>query len=326
MVAAYGLGFFIREVNMAKFIAKRILMLIPVLIGISFIIFAIMNLTPGNPARLMLGDNASEEEIWEMEEEMGLHKNFFVRYFDYVVDALHGDFGISYRNRIPVFDELFARFPNTLLLAFWGIVISIVIGIPVGIISAVKQYSIIDNISMVAALLMTSIPSFWLGLIMMLIFSLHLGWLDATGTDSWTSYIMPSITVAASTLATLLRMTRSTMLEVIRQDYIRTARAKGASERRIIFKHALRNTMLPIVTVIGNNFGFLLGGAMIAETVFSIPGLGSLMIASVRQKDTPMVMASVLFVAVAIGIVNLIIDILYVYIDPRVKSQFMGRR
>ncbi len=311
---------------MAKFIAKRILMLIPVLIGISFIIFAIMNLTPGNPARLMLGDNASEEEIWEMEEEMGLHKNFFVRYFDYITDAVQGDFGISYRNRIPVFDELFARFPNTLKLAFWGIVISIIIGIPVGIISAVKQYSIIDNISMVAALLMTSIPSFWLGLIMMLIFSLHLGWLDATGDESWTSFIMPSITVAASTLATLLRMTRSTMLEVIRQDYIRTARAKGAGERRVIFKHALRNTMLPIVTVIGNNFGFLLGGAMIAETVFSIPGLGSLMIASVRQKDTPMVMASVLFVAVAIGIVNLIIDILYVYIDPRVKSQFMGRR
>ena len=169
-------------------------------------------------------------------------------------------------------------------------------------------------------------PSFWLGLMMILLFANTLHWLPATGVDSWKSFIMPSIAVAATTLATLIRMTRSTMLEVIRQDYIRTARAKGASEKTVVFKHALRNALLPVVTVIGINFGTLLGGAMIAETVFAIPGLGSLMIASVRAKDTPMVMASVLFVAVAVGITNLAVDILYAYIDPRIKSQYVGAR
>ncbi len=311
---------------MLRFILKRMLMLIPVLLGLSFIIFSIMNMTPGSVGRMMLGDNASEEEIWEKEEELGLHENFFVRYAKYVWNALHGDFGKSYRNRIPVFDEIMARFPNTLKLAFWGILISVAIGIPIGVISAVKQYTAIDNISMVLALLMTSVPSFSLGLVMMLIFSAKLGWLPSSGNDSWISYIMPCITVAASTLATLLRMTRSTMLEVIRSDFIRTARSKGSSERKVIVEHALRNTLLPIVTVIGNNFGYLLGGAMIAETVFSIPGLGSLMISSVRSKDTPMVMASVLFVALAVGIVNLAVDILYAFIDPRVKLQFVGNK
>ena len=311
---------------MLKFICKRVLMLVPVLLGISFIIFSIMSLTPGDPARLMLGDGASEEEDMMKREELGLNDNFFVRYFRYVGDAVRGDFGTSYRNSIPVFDELLARFPNTLRLAFWGIMISVMIGIPVGVVSAVRQYTIIDHISMVSALLMTSLPSFWLGLMMIMLFSLKLNWLPATGADSWQSFIMPAIAVAATTLATLIRMTRSTMLEVVRQDYIRSAGAKGAPVWTVIFKHALRNALLPVVTVVGINFGTLLGGARIAETVFAIPGLGSLMIASVRSKDTPMVMASVLFVAVAIGITNLAIDILYAYIDPRIKSQYVGVR
>ena len=309
---------------MLKFIGKRLLMLIPVLLGISFIIFAIMSFTPGDPARMKLGDAASEEQVMALREEMGLNDNFFVQYLRYIKNALHGDFGKSYRNNISVFDEILARFPNTLRLAFWGIVISVSIGIPVGVISAVKQYSVIDHISTVAALLMTSLPSFWLGLMMMLLFANKLGWLPATGADTWKNFIMPSVAVAATSLATLIRMTRSTMLEVIRQDYIRTARAKGASEKTVVFKHALRNALLPVVTVIGINFGSLLGGAMIAETVFAIPGLGSLMIASVRAKDTPCVMASVLFVAIAVGLTNLLVDILYAYIDPRIKSQYVG--
>lgn len=308
---------------MIKFIVKRIMMMIPVILGISFIIFLIMNLTPGDPAQLMLGDNATEEQLEALREEMGLNDNFFVRYFNYMRNALKGDFGKSYRNNLPVFNELFSRFPNTLRLAFWGISISIIIGIPTGVISAVKQYTLIDNVSLITALFMTSIPSFWLGLMLVLFFSLKLSILPATGVDTWRHFILPSITVAATTLAMLIRMTRSTMLEVIRQDYIRTAKAKGASDRKVIFIHALRNALLPIVTVIGINFGFLLGGALIAETVFAIPGLGSLMIASVRMKDTPMVMACVLFVAIVIGVVNLVIDILYAYIDPRIKSQYV---
>lgn len=307
---------------MLKFIFKRFIFMIPVIIGISFIIFSVMALTPGDPARLILGENASQSDVDQLREEMGLNDNFVIRYINYMKDVLTGDFGTSYRTRIPVYDEVFARFPNTLVLAFWGISLSVLIGVPVGIISAVKQYSIIDTVSLAAALILTSIPAFWLGLMLILFFSLKLDLLPSTGVDTWKNFILPSITLAAGTMATLIRMTRSTMLEVIRQDYIRTARSKGAAERTIIFKHALRNALLPVITIIGINFGFQLGGAMVIETVFAMPGLGTLMITSVRMKDTPMVMASVLFVAVAISIVNLAVDILYSYVDPRIKSQY----
>ncbi len=307
---------------MFKFIFKRLLMIIPVVIGISFIIFSIMALTPGDPARLILGESASQTDVELLREEMGLNDNFIIRYVDYMKDVLRGDFGLSYRNKIPVYDEVFARFPNTLVLAFWGISLSVLIGVPIGIISAVKQYSILDTMSLGAALVLASIPAFWLGLMLILLFSLRLNLLPSTGVETWKNFILPSITLAAGTMATLIRMTRSTMLEVIRQDYIRTAKAKGAGERRIISKHALRNALLPVVTIIGINFGFQLGGAMIIETVFAMPGLGTLMITSVRMKDTPMVMASVLFVAVAVSLVNLIVDLLYSFIDPRIKSQY----
>lgn len=307
---------------MFKFIFKRLLMIIPVVIGISFIIFSIMALTPGDPARLILGESASQTDVELLREEMGLNDNFVIRYVDYMKGVVGGDFGLSYRNKIPVYDEVFARFPNTLVLAFWGISLSVLIGVPIGIISAVKQYSILDTMSLGAALVLASIPAFWLGLMLILLFSLRLNLLPSTGVETWRNFILPSITLAAGTMATLIRMTRSTMLEVIRQDYIRTAKAKGAGERRLIFKHALRNALLPVVTIIGINFGFQLGGAMIIETVFAMPGLGTLMITSVRMKDTPMVMAAVLFVAVAVSLVNLLVDLLYSLIDPRIKSQY----
>lgn len=307
---------------MLKYVVKRFLMMIPVILGISFILFSIMNLTPGDPARLILGENASQDAVEKLREEMGLNENFLIRYVRYMSDALSGDFGISYRTRVPVYDELFSRFPNTLKLAFGGITISVLIGIPIGIISAVKQYTIIDTLSLAGALLLTSMPAFWLGLMLILLFALKLDLLPATGVDTWMHFIMPSLTLAAGTMATLIRMTRSTMLEVIRQDYIRTAKAKGAGKNRIIFKHALRNAILPIITIVGLNFGFQLGGAIIIESVFAMPGIGSLLIASVRMKDTPMVMASVLFAAVLAGIINLGVDLLYTYIDPRVKFQY----
>lgn len=308
---------------MLRYIGKRLLMMIPVILGISLIIFSIMNLTPGDPARLILGENATESDVEQLREEMGLNDNFFVRYFNYVKDALHGDFGNSYRTNIPVGEELSVRFPNTLKLSFWGMTLAVVIGIPVGIISAVKQYTIIDGVSLAVSLLLTSIPGFWLGLMLILIFALNLNLLPATGVDSWKHFIMPAVTLSANTMATIIRMTRSTMLEVIRQDYIRTARAKGASEKSVVFKHALKNALLPVITIIGINFGIQLGGAIITETVFAMPGLGTLMITSVRMKDTPMVMASILFIAFLAGIINLIVDILYTYVDPRLKSQYV---
>lgn len=308
---------------MLKFIGKRLIMMIPVILGISFIIFSILALTPGDPAQMILGENATPEAIAELREELGLNENFFVRYFKYMGSAITGDLGNSYRSGLPVAQELMSRFPNTLILAFFGIGLAVVIGIPIGILSAVKQYTIIDTLSLGMALIMTSIPAFWLGLMLMLQFSLNMDLLPAVYDETWKSFILPCVTLAIGSMATLIRMTRSTMLEVIREDYIRTARAKGAPEKTIIFKHALRNAMLPVVTVIGINFGLQLGGAVICESVFSIPGLGTLMITSVRQKDIPMVMAAVLFIAITISIVNLLIDLLYSYIDPRIKSQYV---
>ena len=308
---------------MVKYIGKRLIMLIPVLLGISFILFSIMNLIPGDPARLILGEFATQEDVDNLREEMGLNEHFFTRYGNYVKDAAMGDLGKSYRTKVSTVQEIAARFPTTLKLAFSAITVAIIIGIPIGVISAVKQYSIIDVASLMSALLLTSIPAFWLGLMLILLFSLKLDLLPATGIDSWVNFIMPSITLAGASMATLIRMTRSTMLEVIRQDYIRTAKAKGATPRRVIFKHSLRNALLPIVTIIGVNFSQLLGGAVIIENVFAIPGLGSLMVTSVRMKDTPMLIASIMFVAVLGGLVNLSVDILYTYIDPRVKSQYI---
>ena len=308
---------------MLKYIGKRFLLMVPVILGVSFIIFSIMNLTPGDPALLILGEAATPEAVQELREEMGLNDNFFVRYGRYVINAARLDFGQSYRTRLPVIKEIFSRFPNTVTLAFWGISLAVIIGLPIGIISAVKQYTLVDGLSLATALLMTSMPAFWLGLILMLTFSLRLNLLPATGADTWKNFVLPSVTLAIGTMALLIRMTRSTMLEVIRQDYIRTAKSKGCSTRRVIFNHALRNAMLPVITVIGINFGFQLGGAMITETVFAMPGLGTLMITSVRMKDTPVVMASVLFVAILAGLINLLVDILYVFIDPRIKSQYI---
>ena len=233
-------------------------------------------------------------------------------------DAVRGDFGNSYNTNLPVMKDILARFPVTLRLSFNGICLAVLIGIPVGIISAVKQYTIVDTTSLILALLLAAMPVFWLGLILILVFSLKLDLLPSNGIDTWIHYILPSLTLSATSIATLIRMTRSTMLEVIRQDYIRTAKAKGANERRIVFKHALRNALLPVVTVIGINFGVLLGGAVVVESVFGIPGLGTLMINAVKMKDTPTVMASIMFAAMLAGVVNLAVDILYTYIKPSI--------
>ena len=308
---------------MLKYILKRLLLMVPVIAGISLILFTIMDLTPGDPARAILGDYATQEQIAQLREEMGLNDNFFIRYGRYAANAVRGNFGVSYRTNVPVVEEIIARFPSTMRMAFWAILLSVVVGIPIGVVSAVKQYSMIDIASIATSLLFTSIPAFWLGLMMILFFSLKLGWLPAVGADSWRNFIMPSATLAAAQLATMIRMTRSTMLEVIRQDYIRTAKAKGATQMRVVFKHALRNALLPVVTVIGIGFGNLLGGALIVESVFGISGLGTLMVNSVKSKDSPMLIASVMFAALVGGLVNLGVDVLYTYIDPRVKSQYV---
>lgn len=307
---------------MLRYILKRLFLMIPVLLGISFILFSILNLTPGDPARAMLGEGTTEEDVQQLREEMGLNDPFFLRYGKYILGLFQGDFGKSYVSGRLVSDEILTRFPTTIRLAFCGITFAVLVGIPVGIISAVRQYTIIDNVSLIATLILTSMPGFWLGLMLILTFSLKLGWLPTAGSDTWMHMILPTITVSAASLATLIRMTRSTMLETIRQDYIRTAKSKGATEGCVIFKHALRNALIPVVTVVGIQFGTLLGGAVITESVFAINGLGYYIVEAVKMKDAPVVIGAVMLIAFVGGLVNLIVDVLYTYIDPRLKAQF----
>lgn len=307
---------------MHRYIAKRLLLMIPVIIGISFIIFSIMSFMPGNPARLLLGEKATATAIEALNEEMGLNDPFIIRYVHYMGDVLTGNFGTSYRTGMPVVEEIVRRFPTTLKLAVLSVVFAAAIGLPLGILSAVKQYSWIDSLTTVLGLGFISMPPFWLGLMLIILFSAKLGILPSFGSDSLAHFILPAITSSASTFATLLRMTRSTMLEVIRQDYVTTAKAKGADKRRIIFHHCLPNALIPLITVVGVNFGGMLGGSVITESVFGMSGIGQLLIMSIRSKDVPAVMACTLLLAVMFGLVNLIVDVIYAYVDPRIKAQY----
>ncbi|MDY5930578.1 MAG: ABC transporter permease [Candidatus Ornithospirochaeta sp.] len=312
---------------MWKYIVKRLLLMIPILIGVTFIVFFIMSLTPGDPAAVILGDQGTAEAIAAMREELGLNKPLLVRYGNFLWDLLHGDLGISYRNKIPVWPQIIDKFPNTVILAIAGIIVALIIGIPVGIISAKKQYSKIDSVSMVLSLIGVSMPNFWLGLLLSLLFALKLGWLPSQGMGKGfipliRSVILPALTLGTGVAATVARMTRSSMLEVIRQDYISTARAKGVPEGQITKRHMLKNAMIPIVTAVGLQFGTLLGGAMLTETIFSWPGLGRLMVESINSKDIPMVLGCTVFLAMMFSIVNLIVDIIYAFVDPRIKSQY----
>ncbi|MCF6459952.1 nickel ABC transporter permease [Clostridium sp. Cult3] len=307
---------------MHRYILRRLLLLIPVIIGVTFLVYTIMFFTPGDPALIMLGENAPAEQVEQLRENMGLNDPFIVQYLRFLKNALKGDFGRSYSTKKPVFDEVFSRFPATLKLTVAGLIVAVAIGIPVGIISATKQYSAVDSISMVLALLGVSMPNFWLGLMLILLFSVRWGILPSGGDAGFKALILPAITLGTGVAAIITRMTRSSMLEVIRQDYIRTARAKGVTEKKVINKHALKNALIPVVTVIGLQFGYLLGGAVLTETVFSWPGVGRLMVEAIKQKDTPMVLASVIFMSVVFSIVNLLVDILYAFLDPRIKSQY----
>lgn len=312
---------------MHKYVLKRFAMLIPVLIGVTFIVFFIMALTPGDPVTIILGDNATAENIAKLTEELGLNDPLLVRYGHYMLGLLKGDLGQSYSNQLSVLDQILDRFPNTLILAAASILVSLLIGIPVGIISAKKQYTWIDNSSMIVALMGVSMPVFWLGLLLVIVFSLNLRLLPSQGMGQGLigvlkSLILPAFSLGAGSAAMVTRMTRSSMLEVIRQDYIDTARSKGVKESTITIKHMLKNALIPIITVVGLQFGQLLGGAVLTETVFSWPGLGRFMVEAIKKKDTPSVLGAVIFLSVAFSIVNLLIDILYAYVDPRIKSQY----
>lgn len=308
---------------MLRYIGKRLLMMIPVLLGVIIIVFSIMYITPGDPARMILGEAAPASAVADLRESLGLNGSYFSQLFRYVKNVVFKfDLGRSYASKKPVLDEIVQRFPTTLLLATLSVTISVVVGVSMGIVSATKQYSIFDKIATTISLLGVSMPTFWAGLMGVIIFAVHLRWLPASGSYGWKYWVLPSLTLGLSSSATIMRMTRSSMLEVIRQDYIRTARAKGQTEGKVIIFHALKNAMIPVITVIGIRFGALLGGSVLIESVFAISGLGKFIIDSINMRDNPVVQGGVLLLALSFSICNLLVDILYAYLDPRIKSQY----
>lgn len=310
---------------MRRFIVKRLALLIPMLLGIIFIVFFITSLTPETPGRIILGPNAEQEAVDLLNQEFGYDRPFFIRYLVYIGDLLKGDLGTTYYTRKPVMDEILARFPVTFKLAFYSLIFSCSIAIPLGVLSAVKQYSLLDYAVTSAAMFLAVIPPFWFALVLLLFFSLRLRILPSGGASTELHYIMPVIVTALSAIASLMRMMRTTMLETIRADYIRTARAKGLKERKVVWYHALKNALLPVITLIGINFGMTLGGTVITEMIFSMPGLGTLTINSIRNKDIPQVMGIVLFFSLLFLLIMLVVDILYAYIDPRIKALYEAK-
>ncbi len=307
---------------MVRYVIRRLILMIPVLIGVTIIIFTMTYFTPGDPARLILGDIATEEQVQELREEMGLNEPFLTRYFLYVKGLFQGDLGVSYTTGLPVSAELAARLPTTIKLALISMSFAVVVGVPIGIISAVRQYSFLDNIATVLALMGITMPNFWLALLLILFFSVRLELLPPSGLYGPEYYIMPVIGISAASLATFSRMTRSSMLEVIRQDYIRTARSKGLSETVIIFKHALKNALIPIITVVGLQTAGALSGAVVNETIFAIPGMGKLMLDAIKNRNYPLVQGGVLIIALLYSLINLIVDLIYAFVDPRIKTQY----
>jgi peptide/nickel transport system permease protein len=309
---------------MLKFLIKRILALIPVILGVMFIVFTIMSLTPGTPGSMILSPTARQEEIDELNRRLGYDRPFPERFLRYAGGAVRGDFGNSYMTNEPVFGRIFERLPVTMTLAVFSVVTGIMIGLPLGILSAVRRYSALDLIGTVTAMLLAAIPEFWLGIMLILMFSLKLRWLPSFGVDSLRSFILPTLTLALPASAAILRLTRATMLETIRQDYIRTARAKGAPEKNVIWTHALRNALIPVITIVGSFFGSLFGGTILTETVFTMPGLGLLTLNAIRMKDIPQVMAAVIFLAAVFCVMMMIVDIVLAFVDPRVKARALN--
>lgn len=303
---------------MLKFIVRRFLQLIPVLLGVIIIVFSLMHLTPGNPAHIIAGESASAQTIAQIEARLGLDQPILIQFFNFLKDAVTLDFGNSWRTSLPVMDEIGPRLLVTFELALYSMIFSIFFGLLAGIVSAVKQYSWADVSVMLVALFGLSMPNFWLGLMLMQWFSINLGWLPPTGWGEPNQLILPVITLGTSGAAVIARMTRSSMLDVISQDYIRTARAKGLKERVITYRHALKNALIPIVTVIGLQFGGLLAGAVLTESVFAINGLGRLIVDRILARDFPVVQASILIIAVIFVFINLLVDISYKYLNKRI--------
>jgi peptide/nickel transport system permease protein/oligopeptide transport system permease protein len=304
---------------MLQYIVKRLLSTIPVLLGISLLLFFMLRMLPGDPAQVLAGQMATPKEVENIRHQLGLDRPIFVQYGIFLGRLALFDLGRSARTQNPVIKEIWARLPNTVLLAVAAITLACLFGIPAGIISAVRPYTWIDYLFTSMALFGISMPVFWLGLMLVVLFSLILHWLPAGGTGSWKHIILPSFTLAAFVVAFITRMTRASMIEALSQDYTTTARSKGLEEKVVIVKHALKNALIPIVTAVGLQFGLLLGGAVLTETVFAWPGLGRLIVDSILARDYPVIQGAILIFGLLYILVNLVVDIMYVYIDPRIR-------
>lgn len=311
---------------MLKFIAKRVLFLIPIMLGVMVIVFAIRAITPGDPVDSLLSEDATEEQRAELAAELGLDQPLPVQFVRYVGDAITGDLGTSYTTKQPVMQELLTRLPVSLIVCFGAVAIGVILGVPLGTLSAVKQYSWTDSIVRILSMVFAATPAFCLGLVLIMVFSVQLHWLPSVGLSGPASFILPMCTVGLSSLAQYTRITRSSMLEVIRQDYIRTARAKGQTEFAITTRHALRNAFIPIMSQIGNQVGHQLGGALIVETVFGMPGVGKYIGDAITARNFPAIQGGVLFLAFIFTIVNLLVDLSFAFINPRLKSSILNAK
>ncbi|MDF0726532.1 glutathione ABC transporter permease GsiC [Cytobacillus sp. S13-E01] len=306
---------------MLKYLVKRLLGIIPILFFVSIFIFLFVHMIPGDPARLVAGQDASLQDVEMVRKELGLDKPLHTQYFTFMSNLLQGDLGTSLKTKRPVFEEIASRFMPTFWLTFWSMAWAVVIGLLIGVISATKRNKWQDYVGMFGAVSGISLPSFWLGLMLMQLFSVQLGWLPTGGMDSWKSYILPSLTLGAGVAAVIARFSRSSLMDILKEDYIRTGRAKGLNENKVVWGHGLKNAMIPVVTMTGLQFGFLLGGSIVIETVFSWPGLGRLLIDSVSFRDYPVIQAEMLLFALEFILINLIVDLLYGFLNPQIRFE-----
>jgi len=304
---------------MTRYIIQRLILALPVLLGVSFLVFLMVQLVPGDPALVLAGDTASKETVEALRKEMGLDQPIPLQYLRFLERLTHGSLGKSIRTQREVLVEIADRFPYTLLLTISAVLVSTLFGVAMGIFAAIKHGRAGDFVTMGFAIVGLSVPSFWIALLMIMVFALNLHWLPVTGAGSWQNLIMPTITLSLHSVAVKARLTRASMLEVMGHDYIRTARAKGLRENWVIIRHALKNALIPIATLIGLQFGGLLGGAFITETIFGWPGVGRLAVQSIFNRDFPVIQGTVLLVAVAYLASNLIVDIVYAWLDPRIR-------
>lgn len=312
---------------MGKYITKRILLMIPVVLGVTVLLFTILYFTPGDPATIILGSTATQADIQELREAMGLNQPYLVRLLEYMKSVfLRFDFGESFITGKSIAAEVAVRFPRTFKIALGSIFITLLLGIPLGILAAVKQDKLADRITLIASLIGVSMPSFWMGLLLSLLFGLKLGWLPTSGIGGMEYYILPIAANCLGGVAGMIRQTRASMLDVIRADYIKTARAKGVPQWQVIFRHALPNALIPIITIAGGNFSRMLGGTIIIESVFGFPGMGTYMQTAVNNRDYDVVLGTVVILSIVSSIIMLLVDLIYAFVDPRIKAQYEGKR